>query len=102
MSATFADRAFDLQQQGHDPDDIATQLVKEGASPGLARICVRDLDWQTEHEDGSASDDSGLALLWLVGGVLVTGVTFAAAAGGGKFIIAVGPIAYGLSRLLRR
>ncbi|MBL8937879.1 MAG: hypothetical protein JNM69_25170, partial [Archangium sp.] len=53
------------------------------------------------HEDGSASDDSGVALLWLVGGVLVT-VTFAAAAGGGKFIIAVGPIAYGLSRLLRR
>lgn len=103
MSATFADRAFDLQQQGHDPDDIATQLVKEGASPGLARICVRDLDWQqSEHEDGSTSNDSGVALLWLIGGVLVTVVTFAAAAGGGKFIIAVGPIAYGLSRLLRR
>lgn len=101
MSATFADRAFDLQQQGHDPDDIATQLVKEGASPGLARICVRDLDWQTD-DSASTSDDSGTALLWLVGGVLVTVVTFAAAAGGGKFVIAVGPIAYGLSRLLRR
>lgn len=101
MSATFADRAFDLQQQGHDPDDIATQLVKEGASPGLARICVGDLDWRESGQD-STSDDSGTALLWLVGGVLVTVVTFAAAAGGGKFIIAVGPIAYGLSRLLRR
>lgn len=103
MSATFADRAFDLQQQGHDPDDIATQLVKEGASPGLARICVRDLDWHGADDAGStSSDDSGVALLWLIGGVLVTVVTFAAAAGGGKFIIAVGPIAYGLSRLLRR
>lgn len=100
MSATFSDRAFELQQQGCDPDDIASQLQREGASPGLARICVGDLDWRGEEQ--TPEDDSGAAMLWLVGGLALTAVTFLLAANGGKFIIAIGPIAYGLSRLLRR
>jgi hypothetical protein len=100
MSATFSDRAFELQQQGVDPDDIAQHLEQEGASPGLARICVQDLDWGSDEQ--TAHDDSGTAMLWLVGGLALTAVTFLLAANGGKFIIAVGPIAYGLSRLLKR
>lgn len=100
MSATFADRAFELQQQGADPSDIVSQLVREGASPGLARICVGDLDWA--DDEAPPQDDAGTGLLWLMGGLLLTGVTFMLAANGGKYIIAVGPIVYGLSRLLKR
>jgi len=100
MSATFSVRAFELQRKGCDPDDLATRLVHEGASPGLARICVGDLDWGGEEQ--TAADDASTGMLWLVGGLLLTVVTFLLAANGGKFIIAVGPIAYGLSRLIKR
>jgi hypothetical protein len=51
----------------------------------------------------TGSHDLVVGGLWLAGGLLVTTVTFALAenAGGGHYVVSVGPIAYGLVRIAR-
>ena len=40
-------------------------------------------------------------LLWLIGGAIITGITYAAAEPGGSYFLFWGPMAYGAYRLLR-
>jgi hypothetical protein len=39
--------------------------------------------------------------LWCVGGIIITAVTYGAASGGGRYMVAFGPIIYGAIRFFR-
>ncbi len=49
----------------------------------------------------SASRDLVFGGLWLAGGLLVTVASYSASAGGGRYIVTTGAIAYGVVRLVR-
>lgn len=48
-----------------------------------------------------ASSDIGTGLALMVVGIIITVVTYNAAAGGGVYVVAWGPVVYGFLRLMR-
>ncbi len=62
--------------------------------------------WEVARSDGAApaagaGRDLAVGGAWLGGGLLVTVVSYGAATGGGRFVVATGAIVYGLVRIVR-
>ena len=101
--------AADEMRKGASDSKVTATLIKEGLAPELAAVVVDKLSIMRSQAIRSAARKSMLyGGLWCVGGLLVTILTYGAASGGGRFIVAWGAIVYGgiqffrgLNRLMR-
>ena len=96
--------------QGYKNDEIRMTIMKEGFNYYDAETILEEA-----YEEGSSkskaeptsineakSNDVFVGLLWLTGGLLITAITYSAAKeNGGMYIVAYGPVIYGLVRLIK-
>ncbi|MER5756550.1 hypothetical protein [Streptomyces sp. NPDC002088] len=71
------------------PPYVAVPAPYHVASPEQRAI------WETKAKRGI-----GFGAAWLIGGVLITVVTYAQAQGGGVYLVAWGPVVYGIYRIV--
>lgn len=91
-----------MANEGKEKYEIRMALMSQGFSYDDADAILNHVQPGTAAtEDNTQSDDIAAGILWLVGGILVTALTYAAASDGGIFIIAYGPVIYGVLRLLK-
>ena len=59
-------------------------------------------EWRLQYDEAnsSANRDIGMGLVWLIGGSLVTALTYSAASNGGRYVLAGGAIIYGFLRFI--
>ncbi len=83
--------AAELQQTGLDSANAAAIVAKVDAFMNLMRTAYRQ----------AGMKNIGIGMLWCVGGIIVTAVTFSMASGGGTYIVAWGAILFGAIQALR-
>lgn len=85
-----------MVQQDQDAYTTKMELVKQGMDEKSADALVANLEEQIEAAQRKKNNrDMLIGGLWMVGGIVVTAVTFSAASGGGKYVIAWGAIIFG-------
>jgi len=97
--------AFQALRRGASAGDAASQVAALGLDPASAASVVaniqrfkRDLTAAYRAADLKAA---GLGALWCVGGILVTALTYAAASGGGTYLVAWGAVVFGAIQAVR-
>jgi hypothetical protein len=85
-------------RNGVAPAEIEKNLTERGLDAKAAALVVREL----KHAKGRAFEEVGrknmlYGALWCIGGIVVTAMSYLAAAnaGGGKYLLAWGAIAFG-------
>jgi predicted phage tail protein len=103
-------QALKWLEDGLSREDVERELVAAGTSPAVARDVVESLgDYAAAQANAQAQAGGGggggadvlVGALFLVGGLLLTAVTLAAASGGGTYVLAWGPMLYGGIRLMK-
>lgn len=104
-------QALKLIEDGLSPADVERELVAQGTAPAQARDVVASLaDYaqaqsyaqaQAGGGSGAGGADVVVGALFLFGGLILTLITFAAASGGGTYVLAWGPMLYGGLRLVK-
>lgn len=94
--------AIEQMRAGVAPAEVEQSLVRRGLSAEAAATVVGDL----KRVRGQAAREAGrknmrYGAMWCAGGVVVTVLTFQAAAGGGQFVIAWGAILFGAIQFFR-
>lgn len=88
--------------EGAYPDEVEEMLVEKGvdrdAAAGVVDYLCRS---HSEAMRYVAKRDIKHGAMWCVGGTIVTAATYAAAYGGGTYIIAWGAIGFGALQFLR-
>jgi hypothetical protein len=88
--------AAQLLMDGVAPAEIEKRLVEKGLDAESAQIVVTNLKAARSKAMKEAGQKNMLyGALWCIGGLIVTAVTFQAAAGGGSYVIAWGAILFG-------
>jgi hypothetical protein len=88
--------AAELLGAGVAPDEVRRQLVAKGLDEETAAVVVARLAAARREEALRVGSRNMLhGALWAVGGLVVTIVTMAAAAGGGTYVVAWGAIVLG-------
>jgi hypothetical protein len=79
------------------PPPYAQQQPPYGAGPAPYQTVTPDQRniWETKGKRGI-----GFGVAWLAGGLLISIITYANAAGGGVYIVAWGPVIYGIYRIV--
>jgi hypothetical protein len=96
------DHAVSLVRDGKSKAEVREDLVSHGLSEANARLVserVFELRAQARRQAGGAAMLQGA--LWCVGGLAVTGITFAMASGGGMYVVAYGAVIYGAIHFVR-
>lgn len=92
-------------EQMHDGVALAKiekKLIEQGLSPEAAATVVGNLKQAKAQAAKEASRKNMLyGALWCVGGIVVTVLTYQAAAGGGSFVVAWGAILFGGIQFVR-
>jgi len=98
-------QAFKMLKQGKLRDDICAELQKTGVDAATAANIVEGVDslMSVVH---AAYRKAGLKIagtgaLLVVGGILVTAITYGMAQGGGTYVIAWGAVLFGCIALIR-
>ena len=105
------DMAQKALKKHKNTDKARAELVAAGVPPIKAQVVLAEISKSNAAGGGGAgpSDSSGsgegarhmlVGGLWFTGGVIATGVGYAAASGGGKYMVFYGAIAYGAIRFL--
>jgi hypothetical protein len=97
--------AFEALKRGATAQDAASRLSALGLDAATAAGVVANVE-RFKHELGAAYRAAGLksagfGLLWCIGGIVVTALTYAAASGGGTFIVAWGAVLFGAIQAVR-
>ncbi len=91
-----------LRAGGADNAAIYNVLVSKGLDPVMAQVIINSGLTYVKSVRSVAQSDMLFGGLWLLGGVLITVGTYAAASGsGGFYLITFGPIIYGLIRFFK-
>jgi hypothetical protein len=115
--------AAKLLESGSSPADVRRRLLEMGWDEKTASLCVVELLQAREGkvEEASGSRRQSVALskqesqtlreigqknmlygaLWFLGGLVVTLLTFTAAQGGGRYVIAWGAVVFGAIQFMR-
>lgn len=105
-------QALKLMDDGLGSAQVEAELVAQGHSAEHARAVVDSLaDYASAQsqaqamsggESGAGQMDLVVGALFLLGGLALTLITFAAASGGGTYVLAWGPMLYGGIRIMKR
>ena len=88
--------AAGLMKQGLSESQIKDRLVEKGLDRQAASTVVNRLvTLRHEAYQEAAKKNMLHGALWCIGGIIVTAVTYAAASGGGTYIVAWGAIIFG-------
>ncbi|MBF9224312.1 hypothetical protein [Hymenobacter ruricola] len=92
----FYNLAAQYMSVGKSDDDIQAHLLKEGLDETTGRTILAELrvEFKKAHL-AAAKKDMLHGGLWLGGGLLVTGVTYAMASEGGSYFMTWGAIIFG-------
>jgi hypothetical protein len=95
--------AAEQMQQGVPPPEIERNLIEQGLDADVARTVVGNLLQARSKAVKEAGQKNVLyGALWCAGGILVTVLTYSAAAeGGGTYVVAWGAILFGGIQLVR-
>jgi hypothetical protein len=92
----FYNLAAQYMSVGKSDEEIQTKLVKEGLDEAAVPTVLAELRAAfKEGQLAAAKKDMLHGGLWLVGGLLVTGITFAMASEGGSYFMTWGAIIFG-------
>lgn len=97
VNQIYAYAADMLFEQKKSVADTMQSLIEQGLTAEQANTVVTQLQEQYKKEVNKAADKMMLyGALWFIGGVAVTAVTYAAATGGGTYVVTYGAILYGV------
>jgi hypothetical protein len=91
-------------QAGVAPATIRSNLIEKGLSDEGADIVVRNLQQlQARAHREAGQKDMLYGALWCIGGIVVTAVSYSAAAsaGGGTYVITWGAVVFGAIQFFR-
>jgi hypothetical protein len=94
--------AASLVRDGKSKPQVREHLISRGLgepSADLVTNKVFELRARARREAGGSAMLQGA--LWCVGGLVVTGITFAMASGGGIYVVAYGAIIFGAIQFLK-
>lgn len=85
-----------LFEQKKSDEETKECLIKSGLTPEDADYVINELNNYYKQEERKAGKKNMLyGALWCIGGIIVTVMTYQAAAGGGTYVVAWGAILYG-------
>ena len=85
-----------LFEQKKSDEETKECLIKSGLTPADADYVINELNNYYKQEERKAGKKNMLyGALWCIGGIIVTVMTYQAAAGGGTYVVAWGAILYG-------
>ncbi len=91
-----------MVNEGKNAEETRQALIEYGVSQEGASIVVTNLKQQIKEEKRKgASKDMLYGVLWAIGGLIATGLTYNAAEDGGEFIAFYGAVIYGGYRFLK-
>jgi hypothetical protein len=96
--------AAEKMTNGEADGKIRESLVEKGLDQDAAAAVVRNLKQMRSKASAAAGQQNMIyGALWCVGGLIVTAVTYnaAAATGGGKYVVAWGAIVFGAIQFFR-
>ena len=94
--------AAQLLKQGLTQDDIKIRLMQEGLPEDAATAVIDNLmQMQMEAKRRAGRRNMVVGALWAVGGLIVTGASYAAAGAGDRYILAWGAVVFGLVQVVR-
>jgi hypothetical protein len=94
--------AGELYKTGLSNPQIESKLIESGLNAQSVGLIMKDISKQRADETREAGSRNMLyGALMSVGGIVVTAITYAAAIGGGTFIIAWGAIIFGAGLFVR-
>jgi hypothetical protein len=94
--------AASLVRDGKSKPQVRDDLISRGMGEPTADLVTNkifELRARARREAGGSAMLQGA--LWCVGGLLVTGVTFAMASGGGIYVVAYGAVIFGAVQFLK-
>jgi hypothetical protein len=92
VSAIYALAAEQLRD-GNEPEKVEQLLVEQGLEPESAAMVVQNLrEARKDSQKEQGQKNMVYGALWFTGGLLVTLISYAAAAGGGKYLLAYGAV----------
>jgi hypothetical protein len=99
---TMAVYAVELYKTGLSNPQIESKLIKKGLNAPSVGIIMKDISKQRAGETKEAGTRNMLyGTFMCIAGIVVTAMTYAAAIGGGTFIIAWGAIIFGAGLFVR-
>jgi len=94
--------AAEQMKNGASSDQIQSMLVEKGLDQGSAATIVTSLSRMRKKAIREAGRKKMLyGALWCIGGIIVTVITYSAASGGGRYIVAWGAIIFGAIQFFR-
>jgi hypothetical protein len=94
--------AAKLLAGGQSEGQVVANLEEQGVPRELAEKIVSDLAEPVARAKRSAAHKNMMhGGLWCVGGLLVTGITYSAASGGGSYVVTWGAIVFGAIQFFR-
>lgn len=95
--------AFDLiATLEKTPEEAIQSLIDKGLRRTEAEIVVNNVIQQVSNaRKEKAKRNMLFGALWCVGGIIVTALTYQAASGGGRYVIAWGAILFGAVQFIR-
>jgi hypothetical protein len=98
-------QAFRLLRQGRSQPQAAAELQRTGLDLASATAIVVKVDMfrnvMREAYKKAGMKNVGIGLLWCIGGILVTAITYSMASGGGTYFVAWGAVVFGGYQALR-
>jgi hypothetical protein len=98
-------QAFRLLRQGRPQPQAAAELQRTGLDSATAATVVAKVDMfrnvMREAYRKAGMKNVGIGLLWCVGGILVTAITYSMASGGGTYFVAWGAVVFGGFQAIR-
>lgn len=99
---TAAVMARELKNKGHDNAFISDKIVELGVDRDTANGLLNAMANHSNEARRSAGRRNMLfGALWCIGGIVVTVMTYSAAQGGGRYVIAYGAIIVGFIQFIK-
>ncbi len=94
--------AAEQMKNGLSPQHIQSMLVEKGLDQDFAATVVSNLTrLRSEAIREAGKKDMLYGALWCIGGIIVTAMTYSAAAPGGTYVVAWGAILFGAIQFFR-
>jgi len=94
-----------LINEKKSPYEVRSLLIQQGLDAEIASLIVENLETQVSisnrGDSAQANQDILQGTAWLIGGSIVTALTYAAASDGGIYVITYGAIIFGAVQLIK-